>query len=73
MPRDKIAYPNLRAEMARSNISIQDIARAIGTARDTAGAKLSRKRPISLNEAFEIANTFFPDKDVHFLFQTQKD
>lgn len=73
MPRDKIAYPNLRAEMARSNISIQDIANVIGTARDTAGAKLSRKRPINLNEAFEIADTFFPDKDVRYLFEAEQD
>ena len=73
MSRDKIAYSNLRAEMARSGITIQDIAKAIGTSRDTAGAKLSRKRPISLDEAFVIVDAFFPDKDISFLFQTKMD
>lgn len=73
MSATKNAYPNLRAEMARLDITIQDIADLIGTSRDTVGAKLSRKRMFYLDEAFEIADTFFSDKDVHFLFQTQKD
>ena len=73
MSATKNAYPNLRAEMARADISIQDIANVIGTARDTVGAKLSRKRSLTLDEAFEIANMFFPDKDVQYLFETKKD
>ena len=38
MPAANIKYPNLRAEMARKNITIQDIAEVITTGRDTAGA-----------------------------------
>lgn len=71
MPRDKIAYPNLRAEMARNGISIQDIADAIGIARETVGAKLSCKRPLHLNEAFTIVDKFFPGNDVRILFQSK--
>lgn len=45
MPAANIKYPNLRAEMARKNITIQDIAEVITTGRDTAGAKLSGTSP----------------------------
>ena len=63
----KIIYPNLRAEMARQNILIQDISKAIKTGRDTASAKLSGKRPLYYDET--ITNTFFPNEDVRHLFE----
>lgn len=68
MASANIKFPNLRAEMARRNISIQDIAKGIKTGRDTAGAKLSGKRPIHLDEAVKITDTFFPGEDVRYLF-----
>lgn len=68
MAQNHVAYPNLRAEMARLNILISDIAATIHTTRDTAGAKLSRKRPIYLDEAFQIADKYFPEQDIRFLF-----
>lgn len=63
-----IAFPNLRAEMARKGVSIQDIARELKKDRTTIGAKLSGKRPIHLEEAFAIIDAFFPELDVHYLF-----
>lgn len=65
----KIIYPNLRAEMARQNILIQDISKAIKTGRDTASAKLSGKRPLYYDEAITITDTFFPNEDVRHLFE----
>lgn len=63
-----IAYSNLRAEMARHHISVQDIAAAINTNRDTAGRKLSGKSQFSLPEAFKIVRTFFPSMEIGYLF-----
>lgn len=37
-------FSNLRAEMARYNITIQDIAKALNRTRDTISNKLSRKK-----------------------------
>lgn len=68
MSKGNIAFANLRAEMARFNITIKEIADAICVNSDTAGNKLSRKTPITLSEAFIIANTFFPDMEVTYLF-----
>lgn len=69
MATAKIAFENLRAEMARKNINVGDIANALHIARGTVGYKLSRKRPLTLDEAYIIANTFFPEKNVDYLFQ----
>lgn len=65
---NNIKYPTLRAEMARQNLTIRDMAAAIGTNRDTAGRKLSGKSPLNLDEAFKIANTYFPGMNVEQLF-----
>lgn len=61
-------FSNLRAEMARKQITIQEIAKAIGVGRDTASQKLSGKTPITLTEAFKIEELYFPDSDVRYLF-----
>ncbi len=55
--------------MARRNISIQEISEVLGAARDTVSSKLSRKRQITLKEAFLIENTFFPGMGVLYLFE----
>lgn len=63
-----IIFSNLRAEMARQKISIQDIAQVLEVNRDTASNKLSCKTPITLNEAFKINRAFFPDSNIEYLF-----
>lgn len=63
-----IAFANLRAEMARKQLSIKEIADYLGVTRDTLGNKLSRKRQINLDEALTISRKFFPDKDIYYLF-----
>ena len=65
---NKVAFSNLRAEMGREGITIQDIAKAIGIGRDAVSNKLSRKSPISLKEAVQIERMCFPGKGVHYLF-----
>lgn len=64
----KIIFSTLRAEMARQNIRIQDIAAAMEESRDTTGRKLSGKTQISLQYAFAVRNKFFPDMKVEDLF-----
>lgn len=64
-----IEFSNLRAEMARNGITVQEIADAIGVNRDTASRKLSRKSPLTLGEAFIIQRTFFKELGVPYLFE----
>lgn len=71
MPANKIAYANLRAEMARRNVLIKDIAACLGKGHEVTGKKLSKLGAIRLGEAFKIAHTFFPDKDIQELFSEE--
>lgn len=66
--KSNIMFSNLRAEMARKQITIQELARTIGVGRDAASQKLSGKTPITLAEAFKIEKGHFPDSDVRYLF-----
>jgi len=55
--------------MARHKLKIEDLAEVLGLNRVTVGYKLSGKNSLLLHEAFIIKNTFFPDKDVIYLFE----
>lgn len=66
--KSNIIFENLRIEMARKNLSIQDVARILDMSRDTASRKLSGKTPIYLNEAFTLVTKLFPDSKVEILF-----
>lgn len=68
MWQNSIAYPNLRAEMSRKGIGIGDMAQALHFNRDTLSRKLSRKSPLSLEDAFHIQQKVFPEQDVRYLF-----
>lgn len=65
----KIAFENLRAEMARKDLSIAEMARYLGITRGTLSSKFSRKSSINLDEALRIARRFFPESDVYYLFE----
>lgn len=64
-----IVFENLRAEMARKQITISEMAQYLGVTRDTLGSKLSMKRAINLDEALRIARKYFPEHDVYYLFK----
>lgn len=66
---NNIVFENLRAEMARKQLSILEISNFLGITRDTLGYKLSGKRPINLDEALRIAREFFPEHDIYYLFK----
>lgn len=70
MVHTNIAFPNLRAEMARKNLTISIMSEQMGKNRDTLSRKLSKKSPIYLDEAVDIAARFFPEHDVAYLFST---
>lgn len=65
----KIAYSNLRAEIARNDLKVSDFAKEWKCNRDTASRKLSGKSSITLDEAFAIQRKFFPEMDLRTLFQ----
>ena len=71
MMKTEIQYANLRAEMARQKLTLKMISEKIHMNRDTLSRKLSGKSPLYLDEAFKVQKTFFPEKDVEYLFSTK--
>ncbi len=67
--KGNIAFSNLRAEMARKQITIKMMSDYLGITRDTLGNKLSRKRTLNLDEAMKLSKKFFPEYDIYYLFQ----
>ncbi|BDR75241.1 hypothetical protein K154306013_09010 [Clostridium tetani] len=68
MRQSNVIFANLRAEMARKQITIAKLAEEVGVNRDTMSRKLSGKTPLYLNEAFLINKKFFPNENIHYLF-----
>lgn len=64
--KNKIAFENLRAEMARKMVTISELAKAVGSNRVTLSQKLSRQHDITLTEAIRIEEKI--GKPIHFLF-----
>lgn len=69
MRNSNIMFSNLRAEMARKEITIKKIAELLEINRDTAGRKLSGKAPLYLSEALLINKELFPNKNMTYLFK----
>ena len=61
-------YPNLRAEMARKNISTVELAEKCGMATTTMYDKVNGKTPITLDNAIAIKKALDVDMPVEVLF-----
>ena len=64
-----VMYENVKAEMARKDLTIKDIAKGIGMNRDTLSRKLSGRSCLNLDEAFAIQKAYFPDIPIRVLFK----
>lgn len=69
MRRKEVKTMNLKAEMARKNISIEELAAVLGIHRNSASAKLNGKSQFTIEEAFTIKEHFFNDCTLEYLFR----
>ena len=65
-------YGNLLAEMARKEITQNDIAILLKKTVSTVSTKINGKYPFTLDEAVKIKEHLFNDKDISYLFEKQK-
>ena len=61
-------YRNLRAEMARSGITSEQLAKGIGVNPATMSAKLNTAGRMRLDEAQQLWDEFFPGMTMDYLF-----
>ena len=73
MNYSNIHYVNLRAEMARRNIGIGQMAKALHISRDTMARKLAGRSPLHLDEAFRMRDQFFPSCSIEALFREERE
>lgn len=70
MPEVKVE--NLEAEMKRKKISRQDIARILGLSYRTIHSRFNGESEWGYSECVLIRDTYFPDMELSYLFQTVK-
>lgn len=63
-----VAYPNLRAEMARFGIKQKDIATLLDRSTDWVDQRLRGKSAIPVTDALKIKNEFFKSISFEYLF-----
>lgn len=73
MNYSNIHYVNLRAEMARGNIGIGQMAKALHISWDTMARKLAGRSPLHLDEAFRMRDQFFPSCSIEALFREERE
>lgn len=63
-----VAYPNLKAEMARTGIKQKDIANLLEKSDDWIDSRLRGKTVLPVGDALKIKKHFFPDINFEYLF-----
>lgn len=62
-------YLNLKKEMERNGVTIEDISKSLELHRNTVSNKLNGNTPLSIEEGIKIRNTFFEYADFQYLFK----
>ncbi len=65
-------YMNLRAEMARNDVTIGDIAKVLDVRYATICDKLNGRFRFYYDEALKIKKHFFPDCSLEYLFERKQ-
>ena len=67
--RSNVMFEEIRIEMARRNIGVQEVAQIAGCNRDTMSKKLSGTGRLYLGEAMAIGDALFPGRDIRTVFK----
>ncbi len=59
---------NLKAEMARANVTIAEIATVTGMSYRTISDRIKGKGQFPVQDAIEVKNVLFPGMDLEYLF-----
>lgn len=60
---------NLKGEMAKRNIRVEDIANELKIHRNSASNKINGDTSFSIEEAVKIKDKYFPDLSLKYLFE----
>lgn len=64
-------YSNLKAELARKGISMEDVSGLLGIHRNSVSNKINGDTPFTVEEAFKIRDKYFPKLSMDYLFTAE--
>lgn len=64
---------NLRGEMAKRKIKIEDLANYLGLHRNSVANKLNGDSSFSIEESVKIQEHYFPEKELKYLFAKENE
>ena len=65
-------YLNLKGELAKKDITIEEVSKLLGIHRNSVANKLNGESSFSIEEAFAIHNKYFPALSMDYLFSTDE-
>ena len=68
-----MGYPNLQAEMARSNVGVTELMVVTGKSRAGVSNNLNGRGKFSIDESIAIRNRLFPNASIDYLFASDED
>lgn len=68
-----IVYPNLESAMQRSGIRKSDLSMLLNCDPKSLWNKLNGRSEFTINEAFLIRDTYFPNLSIEYLFRRKQD
>ena len=66
-------YLNLKGEMAKQDVKIENLAELLGVHRNSISKKINGPSSFSIEEAFKIHDTFFPQLPMDYLFRLENE
>lgn len=63
---------NLKGEMAKRSIKVEDIVNVLQIHRNSASNKINGDTAFSIDEAVKVKEAFFPELSLKFLFEKQE-
>lgn len=63
---------NLKGEMAKRSVKVEDIANVLQIHRNSASNKINGDTSFSIDEAVKVKEAFFPELSLKFLFEKQE-
>lgn len=68
-----MGYRNLKAEMARADITIKDLMAVTGKSRPGISNNLNGRGRFTVEDSLAIRKAFFPELSIDYLFESDED
>jgi hypothetical protein len=68
----KMMCANLKGELAKNDITIEEVSKMLGIHRNSVANKINGDSSFTIDEAFKIQKEYFPTLSLEYLFKKEK-